>query len=210
MATPTLHYFDLYARGELTRMVFHYHGAPFTDHRVPFVEWPALSRSGLAEFGQLPVLEIDGHSLVESNSISRYICQKFGNYPSDPVDIYWVESLCDLKNDIFNALAKELSTNNPEALTKAYADDVPWWLQKIEARLIRNNGGDGWFVGNSVTRADFEIFQLLWDGILRSGLKEKHGGLMTAVPKLSAFVTRFIASSPSLQAYLDTRPQCEF
>lgn len=210
MAGITLYYFDLYARGELIRMIFTYHGVEFTDHRVAFAEWPELSASGLAEFGNLPVLEIDGLKLVESRSIARYLCQKFGYYPSDFTDIYWVESVCDLKEDIFTAVAKAIWTKDPETIAKVYSEDIPWWLQKIEARLIRNNGGDGWFVGNSITRADFEIFELLWDGLLRPGLNEKFGGLLMATPKLDAFVKRFLETSQRLRDYLESRPKCDF
>jgi glutathione S-transferase len=208
MAAVTLHYFDLYARGELIRMILTYHGVDFVDHRVTMDEWSTLRTSGLAEFGQLPVLEIDGLKLVESRSISRYLCQKFGYYPSDPVDVYWVESLCDLKEDIFSSVAKTAWGTDTEALEKVYKEDIPWWLEKIEARLVRNQGGDGWFVGNDISRADFEIFQLVWDGILRPGLKEKFSHLLEVTPKLDAFVKRFVESSQRLKEYLGSRPIC--
>ena len=210
MSEITLHYFDLYARGELIRQILYYHGADFIDHRVAWDEWPQLRDPNIAEFDQLPVLEIDGLKLIESKSIARYLCQKFGYYPSDIVDIYWVESLCDLKEDMFSAAAKAYSSKVPEHIHKLYTEEFPWWLQKIEARLVRNNGGDGWFVGNTVTRADFEIFELLWDGLVREGLREKYGHLLEATPKLEAFVRRFADSSPRLRAYLDSRPKCEF
>lgn len=204
----TLHYFDLYARGEMIRMILTYHGQEFVDHRVTYEEWSTLSSTNLAEFGQLPVLEIDGLKLVESQSISRYLCQKFGYYPADNESIYWVESLCDLKNDIFNSVAKVAWSTDTEALEKVYREDIPWWLEKIEARLVRNGGGDGWFVGESITRGDFEIFQLIWDGILRPGLKEKFSHLLDATPKLNAFIKRFIESSPRIKEYLESRPSC--
>lgn len=208
MATVTLHYFDLYARGELIRMILTYHGQEFVDHRVTMEEWTNLRTSGLAEFGQLPVLEIDGLKLVESRSIARYLCQKLGYYPADMVETYWVESLCDLKEDIFTSVAKVAWGTDAEALEKVYREDIPWWLEKIEARLLRNNDGNGWFVGDSVTRADFEVFQLLWDGLLRPGLKDKFGHLLEARPKLDAFVKRFVESSQRLREYLESRPSC--
>ena len=204
----TLHYFDLYARGELIRMILTYHGQEFVDHRVDHEEWSILSKTPLAEFGQLPVLEIDGLKLVESRSISRYLCQKFGYYPADIVSTYWVESLCDLKEDIFSSVAKVAWSTDAEALEKVYREDIPWWLEKIEARLVRNGGGDGWFVGGSVTRADFEIFELIWDGILRPGLSDKFSHLLNATPKLDSFIKRFIESSPRLKEYLESRPSC--
>jgi glutathione S-transferase len=210
MAGITLHYFDFYSRGEVIRLILTYHGLDFVDHRVDLHEWPALCSGGISEFNQLPVLEIDGLRLVESRSISRYLCQKLGYYPSDRMDIYWVESICDLREDIYCAVAKAIESNDNEELEKVYKEHIPWWLQKIENRLSRNNEGNGWFVGESVTRADFEVFELIWDGMLRPGMKDRFGYLLSAAPKLEAFMQRFLASSTRLQEYLDSRPVCTY
>lgn len=201
-----LHYFDVYGRGEIIRLILTHYGQVFTDHRVQYEEWPELCASNFSEFGQLPVLEIDGLRLVETKSITRYICQKFGSYPDNITDVYWVESLSDLRDDIINALADVVKKNDLNEIVRVYTEDIPWWLAKIEARLVRNQGGDGWFVGNSLTRADFEIFLLIWDGMLREGLKERFGGIIKKFPKLDAFVERFLENSPRVKSYLESRP----
>jgi glutathione S-transferase len=210
MAEITLHYFDLYARGEAIRQIFVYHGTQFTDHRIQFPDWPAIKQSGLAEFGQLPVVEIDGLKLVQSRSIIRYLSQKFGYYPDNIQDVYWVESLCDYKEDMVSEAGKVFFSKDPEAIAKLYSEKFPVWLAHLEARLVRNNGGDGWFVGNSVTRADFEIFQIIWDTTQRAEVKDTAGPLIDATPKLAAFLQRFLDSSPALKAYLESRPSCTF
>lgn len=88
---------------------------------------------------------------------------------------------------------------------------MSWWLQKIESRLVMNQGGDVWFVGNNPTRADFEIFQLIYDYLICNGKEAKYGHLLdTNAPKLKAFINRLIQSSPRLANYLSSRPSCFF
>lgn len=40
-----LHYFDFQALGESIRLLFHYGGIPFEDHRIKQDEWPAIKPS---------------------------------------------------------------------------------------------------------------------------------------------------------------------
>ena len=76
----TLHYFDLYGRGEIFRMLFSYLKVNYTDHRVEFSEWPSVKTSTLCEFGVLPVLDINGKRLAQTRSILRYVCQVYYLY----------------------------------------------------------------------------------------------------------------------------------
>lgn len=203
----TLHYFDIYGRGEIIKMILHHHGTSFTDHKVAQDKWPELQRSGLSEFGALPMLEIDGHKLVESRAIARYLCRKFGYYPSNLADSYWVESISDLKEGLLGDGLTLMFKKDFEGLRKFYSEDMPYYLQKIEARLVRNNGGNGWFVGDKITLADFEVFALIWDYFLRNEVKANHEALLTQkAPKLKAWALRFANSNPKFKAYLDSRP----
>jgi len=206
MAEIKLHYFDIHGRGECARMILHYNGTAFEDNRLNGEQWQALKASGIAEFGQLPVLEIDGHKLVQSHSINRYLCQKFGYYPSDPAQVYFVESICDLKEDVLSSYVKFVLSKDMEGMEKLNQEKLPTWLQMFEKRLESNNGGTGYFVGNSPTVADFEIFQFMWDMFLRAERSGKYGHYFDQnAPKLKAFCERFLNSSPSLKSYVDSR-----
>lgn len=207
MADITLHYLDLYGRGETTRLVFIHNDVQFVDHRFPYSEIDEFKKTGLAEFGQVPVLEIDGLVLVQSRSILRYVSQKYGHYPDNIADIYWVESLGDLKEDYYNLAISVIWPNDEEGIQRVYSKHVPVWLQTIESRLIRNNNGDGWFVGNSVTRADFEMFEFIWDFVYKPDKIQKFGFLLGIAPKLEAFIQRFLEFSPRIKNYLDSRPE---
>ncbi|OMJ86840.1 hypothetical protein SteCoe_11545 [Stentor coeruleus] len=203
----TLHYFDIYGRGEVIRMILQYHGASYSDHKIQQDKWPALRSSGLAEFGALPCLEIDGHKLVESRAIARYICRKFNYYPNDPKAAYMVESICDVKEGINNDIIPLFFKKDMDGLRKYFSEDIPWWLEKIEHRLCQNQGGNGWFVGNAVSLADFEVFHFVHDVFLRNEMKGNYEHILTdKAPKLKAWAHRLLASSQSLKTYLETRP----
>ena len=126
-----LHYFDIHGRAESIRIILKYKGISFTDHRVQQDEWPALRNSGLAEFGALPMVEIDGEKLVESKAIARYLCRKFGYYPSNLADSYLVESICDVCVDIFAGVSKAVMSKNEDNIRKFFEEDFAWWLKKI-------------------------------------------------------------------------------
>lgn len=65
-----LNYFNLRARGELIRLVFHAAGQEFEDNRIEREDWPKFKPN--APFGQAPYLEVkDGaNSIVLSQSVA--------------------------------------------------------------------------------------------------------------------------------------------
>jgi glutathione S-transferase len=211
MAGVTLTYFPLYARGETTRQILKSKGVDFTDNVVTFEQWPAEKASGRFEFGQMPLLEIDGHSLVTSQAIERYLARKYGLYPADPYQVYLVESVIDLKNDQVNKFVQfKFVLKDEEALTKWASTTFLENLKLVEARLVANGGGDGFFVGDSATWADYSLFQFLHDSFYLASNEQYKQYFEAATPKLKAFVDRFLANDANLQAYIASRPAYQF
>lgn len=211
MSGITLHYFDVHARAEPLRLIFAYAGVEYTDHKISFEEWGTLKASNFAEFGQLPCLDIDGERLVQSQSMVRYVAQKFGFYPSDIKEIYQVESICDLKEDIYRGLVPNLYTNNVEGLEKFMTETAPQALGFLNKRLEKNHNGEGFFVGDRISMADFQVFQIVHDYFLASNRKDKYEHLVdTHAPKVKALVHRIIESSPALKTYLENRGERPF
>ncbi len=70
MAEYKLFYYDLRARGELIRLIFHASGQKFEDFRFPRDKWPEYKPN--SPFGQCPYLEIkeDGQTFKMSQSIA--------------------------------------------------------------------------------------------------------------------------------------------
>ena len=204
----TLHYFDLYGRGEVFRMLFTYLKMEFTDHRVQFSEWPALKTSPLCEFGVLPVLDINGKRLSQTKSVLRYVCQVHRLYPAatNLAEVYLVESVCDLVNDLRTPLMTLAFEKNAEGIAKHYEGGITTGLEMLETRLAKNTTNSGFFVSGTVSMADFVVFEFLWDFFLMTEKKEAHAARVQKHQKLAEFVERMRRLNPELENYLKTRP----
>ena len=108
MSKPKLVYFDIDgARGEAARLAMVIGGVPFEDDRVKFADWE--SRKPGTPFGALPVLELDGQTVAQSNAINRYVGKLAGLYPSDA----WQAALCDESMDAVEEIATRVWSTMP-------------------------------------------------------------------------------------------------
>ena len=83
MAQLKLTYFDFHGgRGEPARLALFIGGIAFEDDRVKPADW--ARRKSETPFGALPVLEVDGQTVAQSNAINRYVGKLADLYPSDP------------------------------------------------------------------------------------------------------------------------------
>jgi len=112
MAKLKLTYFDFPGRGETARLALSIAGIPFEDERIAFADWPV--RKAQSPFGALPVLEVDGRSVSQSNGINRYVGKLAGLYPDDP----WQASLCDEAIDA----VKDIGAKIEAGVKKCYAE----------------------------------------------------------------------------------------
>merc|ERR1711963_1350887 len=82
MSTPTLYYWGIRARGQVSVLVARYSEIPFEWNRSP--DWPAMKDQTI--FGQLPFL-VDGDVKVsQSGAISRYLARKANLLGSSDAD----------------------------------------------------------------------------------------------------------------------------
>lgn len=203
----TLHYFDLYGRGEVFRMIFTYLKVSYTDHRVEFSEWPTLKTSPLCEFGVLPVLDINGRRLAQTRSIMRYVCQVYYLYPTRTSlkDIYLTESVCDLIDDLRTPLITLIFNKDADGIAKHYDSNIEAGLEMLETRLANNPANSGFFLGGAVSMSDFAVFEFLWDYFLMPQKREAHGGRVQKHAKLSQFAERMSRLNLELENYLSSR-----
>jgi glutathione S-transferase len=167
MPKLVLTYFDFDgSRGEAARLAMHVAGVAFEDKRIPRADWAALRDQ--YPFQSLPVLEVDGRMITQSNTINRYVGKLAGLYPKDDWQAAQVDELMDAIEDITTRIGTTFALEG-EAKTKARvslaAGPIPRFLQQIEARLVA--GGGEWFVDKRLTVADLKCF--LWVRWLKSG-----------------------------------------
>jgi prostaglandin-H2 D-isomerase / glutathione transferase len=142
MPTLKLTYFDFHGgRGEPARLALSIGGIPFVDDRVAPSHWER--RKPKTPFGTLPVLEVDGQTLAQSNAINRYVGKLTDLYPTDA----WQAALCDevlaAAEDINTKLAATLFLPDEEKKTqrKALVDSpVPLYLSRLQQRLEAHGG----------------------------------------------------------------------
>lgn len=202
----SLHYFNLRGRGEPIRLLLAHKGIKYEDRRIDFENWPALKST--YEFGTLPCLEIEGKKLQTSAAILRYLAQKNGLYPTDKYDVYLSESLIDLLTDLASYCGKLiLFDRNPRGVDEWLTNDGLKRLKIVENRLIKNQGGKGYFIGNSVSYVDFVVLSFVQSYYFQSGLEYRTAKLAEELPVLKAYVDRFLKASPGITNYLNSRPK---
>ena len=162
-----LTYFDFHGgRGEPARLALAMGGIPFEDDRVTFADWPR--RKPETPFGAMPLLDVDGKILAQSNAINRYLGKLANLYPTDP----WEAALCDetmeAVEDITNKIAATmfLPDEQKKSERKVLAEGpIPFYLTALERRLEQHGGR--YFAGDRLSVADLKVFMLLRQ--LRSG-----------------------------------------
>lgn len=167
MANLKLRYFDFDGgRGEPARVALSIGGIPFEDDRVPPSDWPNLKEG--TPFGGLPVLEVDGQTLAQSNAINRYVGKLVDLYPSDP----WQAALCDEAMEAVEDITTKIFASRflPEQQKKAERNalvegPLPFYLSRLERRLETRGGL--YFADNRLSVADLKVFELIRN--LRSG-----------------------------------------
>eukprot|EP00117_Sycon_ciliatum_P024068 scpid102826/ scgid20292/ len=114
------------------------------------------------EFGQLPVLEMNGKIYSQSNSIFRMICQKSGYYPTNAHDAFLTESMMqavdDLITDIYSPQIPNNADKKDEMIQANKDTKFPKFFAILEKRLKDNKAGDGkYLIGNKVTMIDMKV-----------------------------------------------------
>jgi glutathione S-transferase len=163
-----LTYFDFDGgRGEPARLALRIGGVAFEDHRVALADWAKLRET--TPLGALPVLEVDGKTLTQSNAINRYVGKLAGLYPKDDWQAALCDEVLDATEDIGSRIGATIALGDAEkkkAREALVADGLPRHLAMLEARL-KAAGGE-YFAEKRLTVADLKAYELVrW---LRTGV----------------------------------------
>ncbi|MDC0000001.1 glutathione S-transferase [Porticoccaceae bacterium] len=167
MSQLKLSYFDFPGgRGEPARIALRLAAIEFEDHRIPLADWPRVKVD--YPYHQVPVMEVDGQLLTQSDAINRLVGKMANLYPEDN----WQAALCDETMDtVDDAITLVVNTffmeeddkkrNRAELVT----GPLPMFLSGLN-KALEASGGD-YFADGRLTMADLKV--LIWVNGLISG-----------------------------------------
>ncbi len=204
MPSYKLTYFDFDGgRAEPIRIAFHAAGIDFEDKRISFPEFGEMRKG--ARFNSVPVLEIDGNAVTQSNALSRYVGKMAGLYPADNLQALYCDEVLGALEDLSHYIVQTFGLQGEE-LKLAREKLVDGWLsvylQGLDELLAR--GGGEYFAGDDLSVADLKAFVQVRS--LRSGkLDHVPADLVQRLaPGLVEHQER-IESDPRVAAYYATR-----
>jgi len=202
-----LTYFNFYGRGEAARMLFALAGVEYEDYRIEWTsdEWKQLKPK--TQFGQLPLLEIDGKVFCQSIAITRYLGNKFGLAGKTELDKLQADMVVDCIVDLTNPLELIFEATDEakkQELFQQYEPKLDKHLENLQKLLETNKGGNGFFVGDSITWAD-----CIWTGLVYWITFMKYGPTIDKHPKLKALKDR-VEAEPRIAEWIKKRPKADF
>ncbi len=206
MSNYKLTYFDIDGgRAEPIRIAFHAAGIDFEDNRISFPEFGEMRQS--TRFNSVPVLEIDGAEVTQSNALSRYVGKMAGLYPDDGLQALYCDEVLGALEDLSHYIVQTFGLQDEE-LRLAREKLVDGWLsvylQGLDELLAR--GGGEYFADNELTVADLKAF--VQTRSLRSGNLDyvPTDLVQRLAPGLVEHQER-IEGDPRVAAYYASRPK---
>ncbi len=160
MPKPKLSYFDFPGgRGEDCRIALHIAGVEFEDDRIKGPQWS--DRKSAMPFGAMPVLEVGGNQLAQSNAILRFIGARHELHPTDDWEAARHEAVMHAVEDLRAQLTPTLSIKD-EAEKKARREEVAAGYMQAWAANMEKQIGDGPFLaGDKLNVADLKLYVLV-------------------------------------------------
>jgi glutathione S-transferase len=202
------YYFNLQARGEITRLIFAAAGRSYEDIRYDFTQWPEYKPKMI--LGQCPVLELsDGTQIPQSISVARYAARETGLAGSDNLESAKIDAVVDTQKDtdeVFNSkvFSEKDETKKAQALEKFLNETLVKNLENLAKLKKAYSQDERYFVGNKLSWADLFVFNSIQ-------------ALVKAVPQVKGqigdqFKPLFdaVQAHEGLQKYLQARPETDF
>ncbi len=165
--TATLYYFAGRGLADQIRWLMAYTEVSFTQRVVGTRQrFLNLKDSGQLPFGQLPMLQIDGVEIVQSQAIIRYIARRANLTGKDAKDEIACDMLAETAFDLLKLMTPFPFLRGTPAEAEQKANARKKWEEqgsRLEMYIERNTkkGKGAYLVGNSVTYADVLVAHVL-------------------------------------------------
>jgi glutathione S-transferase len=172
----------------ISRAILCYGKADWTNDAIKKEDWPTIKKSGLCEFEQVPILEVDGKKYSQSNAIALYLAETFNLMGKDIEENYQIRSLLfaidDYNVEIWKALFSPDEAKKPELL-KAALEKFKFFVGKFEKRYV-DLGKGKYFLGDKFTLADI----IMACSISDASKMLKFEGVKEIAPNLCELINR--------------------
>jgi len=205
VTTPTtLTYFERYGLAEQVRWMLAAAGIEWNQVALQtHEEFLALRKEGKLLYGQLPLLEIDGLRLVQSQAMVRYVAQRGGLWGRTPAESAMVDMVAEGIRDARGPVVSFPFTSDQKAL----ADEIPFRVAKqlmpLEAYLQQKTDGSPFFLESGLSAADVLLAEFLEELIaIRAGSVANYASCSA--------LHKQITQLPGIQTYLKSPKRYPF
>jgi glutathione S-transferase len=202
------YYFNLQARGELTRLILAAAGRSYEDIRFDFDHWPEYKPKMI--LGQVPVLELaDGTQIPQSLTIARYVARETGLGGSDNLESAKIDAVVDTQKDInevfySKVFAEKDETKKAQEAEKFLNENVVKHVENLDKLKKAYSQDERYFVGNKLSWADLYVFNSI-EALVKAvpQVKEKFAGQFKSLFDA-------VKGDENIKKYLDSRPETDF
>ncbi|XP_077985459.1 hematopoietic prostaglandin D synthase-like [Glandiceps talaboti] len=202
-----LTYFNVRGRAEITRLIFAAAGVEFDDVRFEQGQWKTEKATGKYPFDQVPTLEFDGVILAQSRAMARFVAKEHGLAGKDNLENAQIDMITDVLEDVFKDFMKFFFHETDEEKIKVMESEHNANILQVSLRglekLLKDNGGDGYFVGDGLTWADLAFLAQMDYNVSRNAT------LLDDYPKLKALYER-VTALPKIAEWREKRPKTKF
>jgi len=205
MAAPKIKlvYYDAKGRIEVCRLILAAGGIKWEDVIISQEDWK--TEKAKTPFGQLPVIEIDGKRYAQSVAMATYSAKIAGFFPEDNLKALEIDQVVQLAVDCLNtavqAFHEKDEAKKAETLKHFNDVDAPRYFGMYE-KLLKDSG-TGYFVGNSLSLADFFVYDQVHTPSKWKTYKTDNFPLLQALKQK-------VEGQAKVKAYLATRKETEF
>ncbi|XP_072044011.1 hematopoietic prostaglandin D synthase-like [Amphiura filiformis] len=196
-------YFPVMGRAELTRLLFAQAGVEYEDHRLASDTWPTLKPT--MPTGTLPVLEVDGKRIAQSQAIARYVARELKLAGDNNLEMAQceqvLETFVDITTDMSPMFVEKDEVKKAEMKKSIYEEKTKIKLKYIE-NMLAANGGE-FFVGKKCTIADLGLMNIV------DRIQLVTGNDLKDFPKLVAHKEK-VGKEPRIAAWLQKRPKTPY
>ncbi|XP_048452713.1 glutathione S-transferase, alpha tandem duplicate 1 [Rhincodon typus] len=197
MSKPKLHYFNGRGKMESIRWLLAAAGVEFEEEYLETREqYEKLLKDGALLYEQVPMVEIDGMKLVQTNAILNYIAAKHNLYGKDIQERALIDMYAEGARDLMI-----LVMHHPFLPSEQKDSDLTLINNKAKNRYfpafekVLKSSQNGYLVGNQLTVADLNVLEVILM------IEDNAPKILSEFPHLQKFKLK-ISNIPRIQKFL--------